>query len=422
MANKLYMLISLFFLFDFAKSKIVYKTLVFNSENAWQYLTKFGISIGQGMFDIKGRFKRPYKNVPNKEYTITINFYLDTKWNSALEEPLCSNKAEYQIRVEQFSIPSDGSWSYPIVGGLRQRTRPYVWFIAASDCNESLHGSNPTLPEIELKISMTGIDDTEFSHEEIGLLSCYSICLLAYVLILSYSIYNFYKDIKRTERIDNPILIVSVAIILELLALIFRWSHYAEYYFDGEGMKFCYGLSVIFEVASQYVLSLLLILLSQGWTITYNEFGNIEIYVPITIILLILHLIIAGLTQLSNDAYHKYHDYEGFQGIVLVLLRMGMFGYFLFYMRDTYQKCKMKAKSFFKEFGYYAGGYLLSFPVLILLSGLCAHYVRNQLIQIGTVFCQSLEMCLLLSNFVGRTKYNELSKRNDAILPGGRND
>lgn len=407
--------------------KIVHKTLTFTEDALWQYLTKFGISVGQGHFEVKVRFKMPLPKEDKIQtnasaYKLDINFYLDTKWGAALEETVCKKKSENEIRVENLEIPIDGEWSESKVGGLRQNTRPFVWFLAASDCNQNLHSHNPSMPPIEIFLHFTGSDWGEFSHEEMGLLTLYTISLLLYIVLLGYNIYNYYRDIKKTDKMDSPIMLLLIAVTLEFLSVFFQWLHLLAYSFDGEGMTSCYAISVMAEVASEFILSLLLILLSWGWTITYLEFQEIDLLVPLVILLLVIHLIVAGLTQICNDAYHKYHDFEGIQGLLLVIARIGMFGYFLYGMKDTYQKCRTKAKSFIQHFSYYASAYLISFPLLVVVSQLCAHYVRHKVISIGTIAAQSLAMCVLLRLFIGKTSYTSISKQHDTILPGGKND
>jgi len=306
-----------------------------------------------------------------------------------------------------------------VYGGLRQQTRPYVWFAAASDCNGTLHSKYRDMPPIELYVRFTGYDNTEFSHEEIGMLTLYTLALFTYTLILGFNVYNYYKDIKKTERVDSPILLLLIAVGLEFLSIVFRWIHLLVYSYDGEGVKACHVLSIITEVASQFFISLLLILISWGWTITYREFGDIEMFIPLVLMLLVVHLVVAGLTELTSDAYHKYHDYQGIQGILLVFSRLGMFAYFLYGMQDTYQKSRPKAKMFLKPFSIYAGAYLLSFPILVLISQICAHYVRHKVMVIGTIIFQSAAMCILLRLFTRKTMYTEVSRRNEATLPGG---
>jgi len=415
----------LFFVF-FVDSKVVYKSLNFKKGRQWQYITKFGISIGRGGFEIKARFKKPFNTLAStlrqQVFTFNANFYLDTKWYLGMEEPNCKAKAEHQIRTESISINANGEWSEIKRGYLKQHTRPYVWFVAAEDCEETMHVKHPTMPPIQIYIKFTGEDGTEFSHEEIGLLGLYSIALVAYTLILGYNVHSYYKNLKKLERADNPILLLLIAVGLEFLSIFFMWIHLLAYSKDGEGLSVCHAIAIIAEVGSQFFLSVLLILISWGWTITYLEFDNIEIYVTLLIMLLMLHLLVAGLTQLTSDAYHKYHDYEGIQGIILVIFRLGMFAYFLYGIRDTFRLSRLKAKAFLKPFAICAGLYLIAFPLLVLICQIFAHYVRHKVMVIGSILVQSIAMCTLLRLFIGKTSYTKVSKNFDPILPGGKSD
>eukprot|EP00826_Nyctotherus_ovalis_P046724 TRINITY_DN5314_c0_g3_i1.p1 TRINITY_DN5314_c0_g3~~TRINITY_DN5314_c0_g3_i1.p1 ORF type:complete len:489 (+),score=117.75 TRINITY_DN5314_c0_g3_i1:23-1468(+) len=414
------------FLLLFVNSKVVYKNLSFKKGKQWQYITKFGISIGRGAFEIKARFKKPFNTLastPRQQvFTFTTNFYLDSKWYAAMEELDCSAKAEHKIRAETISINANGEWSEVKRGYLKQHTRPYVWFLAADDCNSSMHLKHPTMPPVQIYIKFTGEDDTEFSHEEIGLLGLYSISLIVYTLILGYNVYSYYKNVKKTERADNPILILLIAVGLEFLSILFMWTHLLVYSKDGEGLGVCHVIAVVAEVGSQFFLSVLLILISWGWTINYLEFADLEIYIALLVMLLLLHLLVAGMTQLTSDAYHKYDDYEGVQGIILVVFRLGMFAYFLYGMRDTYRVSRPKAKLFLKPFAISAGLYLISFPLLVLTCQVFAHYVRHKVMVIGSIVVQSVALCTLLQLFIGKTAYTKVSKNFEPILPSGKAD
>ncbi len=410
-----------------ADAKVVKKYISFRGTNIWQYITKYGISIGEGKFTIKARFKSPLTDaeVPQAHsgrYSFKVHFYLDTKWMDALEETKCFEKAKHEIRLEELNVPADGSWSRPVTGGLGQRTRPYVWFVAVSDCHETLHALHPQMPAIEFYLHFTGYDGSEFSHDEIGVLPMYSLAMVLYAVLVSFIVYNYYKDIKKTERIESPIMMLCMTVLLEAAAIFFRWLHLLIFSYNGEGVAAFHIIALMSEVASQFVLSLLLIMLSWGWTVTYLDFYDADTYIPLIVLLLMFHLITAGLTELTNDAYHKYHDYEGIQGILLVVARIGMFIYFIFGMQNTRQKCRAKARPFINFLSVTGSLYMLSFPLLIVISQICAHYVRHKVITLGTVIAQTVATCVLLRMFVGKTMYTEVSKHDDTILPGGKND
>jgi hypothetical protein len=181
-------------------------------------------------------------------------------------------------------------------------------------------------------------------------------------------------------------------------------------------------MSLIAEVASQLVLSLLLTMLSWGWTITYLELGDVVLYAPLFMVLLIVHMTIAGATQITNDAYHKYHDYEGIQGLLLVISRIGIFIYFLFGMRSTYTTCRAKAKSFIKVLGICGSAYLLSFPTMLLFCYVCAPYVRHKVLVLGTIVVQSAVMAVLMKIFSSKSSYTAIAKQMDPALSFGKGD
>jgi len=122
MSTFLYYILFLVLTTHFIQPKVVHKTITFKKGNEWQYITKFGISIGQGLFEVKARFKRPYipegaQGPTNNLHGLDINFYLDTKWDGAMEEPDCYLKKEHEIRVEKLILKEDGDWSDSRYGG-----------------------------------------------------------------------------------------------------------------------------------------------------------------------------------------------------------------------------------------------------------------------------------------------------------------
>jgi len=403
-------------------SKVVYKTINFKKNNNFHYISKFGVSIGQGSYEVKVRFKKKPTQVSGRTFNLHVGFYLDTAWPLAMDETDCKEKLKPALSYNSLILRDDGSWSNIAEGALRQKTRPYVWFMAVSDCNGELISTTDTLPSIEVYVKFRGNNNTQFSHEEIGLLGLYFLAFIAYSGILGYNVYNCYMDFQKTERLDSPILILLIAVGCEFISILSIMINLWVYSYDGEGIKFLHVVGIIAEVASQFFLSILLILISWGWTITYLEFGDIEIYIPLLILLLVMHLLVAGLTQLTSDEYSKYYDYEGVQGLVLVISRLGMFAYFLYGMKDTYAKCRTKARVFLKPFAIYAGTYLVSFPVLVMICQICAHYVRHKVMTIGSIAVQSIAMCILLRLFIGKTSYTQVSKHGGTILPGGKGD
>jgi hypothetical protein len=143
-------------------------------------------------------------------------------------------------------------------------------------------------------------------------------------------------------------------------------------------------LSIIFQMLSQISLVFLFILISWGYTITYDDFGeDIDIYIPVGVMITVVHAMIAGLTYINNDAEDKFHDYQGIQGLIIILLRIGLFIYFLFGIRSTAKAARQKAKPFLRFFTITATIYMLALPIMFMIGLVLAPYLRHRMIVFG---------------------------------------
>lgn len=109
---------------------------------------------------------------------------------------------------------------------------------------------------------------------------------------------------------------------------------------DGEGSTLCDVLSKVSQGFSEVAMSLLLITLASGWKIRFEEIDfddGLEIYLPMTALVLMVHIILVALTFVDIDASHKYHDFAGVQGWCLVGLKTILFAYFFYCIYDSKQ-------------------------------------------------------------------------------------
>jgi len=83
-------------------------------------------------------------------------------------------------------------------------------------------------------------------------------------------------------------------------------------------------------------------MISWGWTINYLELDDFDIYIPLAVMLGVIHMMIMGLSKLTDDSHYKHHIYDGITGILIILIRIGLFIYFLFGIKNTYVKARKK--------------------------------------------------------------------------------
>ncbi len=121
------------------------------------------------------------------------------------------------------------------------------------------------MPQFEVEVSFTNTDGGHFTYEEDGLFTLYSIVLVMFVILLSSSLVKYYREMKKTDKVDSPMLVLSIAILLELISIIFQFFHLLKYSYDGRGIAAFDILSIMIEISSQFCVTLLLILISWGW-------------------------------------------------------------------------------------------------------------------------------------------------------------
>jgi len=76
------------------------------------------------------------------------------------------------------------------------------------------------------------------------------------------------------------------------------------------------------------MLSITLIFLAHGWTITVNSIEDFDLFLPISIMLGIFQIVIIGLGRLVDNTENFMHRYDHFVGWILVVFNVGMYIYF----------------------------------------------------------------------------------------------
>ena len=86
------------------------------------------------------------------------------------------------------------------------------------------------------------------------------------------------------------------------------------YSYNGRGIPVFDIFGNIFFMLSEISFSSMLMMIAYGWTINFKNIdvdSNIDIYLPLGILVVVSHLILAALSYVDIDAYHKYHDFAG---------------------------------------------------------------------------------------------------------------
>lgn len=141
----------------------------------------------------------------------------------------------------------------------------------------------------------------------------------------------------------HPIMITALA--MATFSVLMQFVHLWSYSYDGEGYNVLDVVSKVVQGFSETAMSLLLIVLASGWKLHFEEIDfddGLEIYLPMTALVLMVQLILTALTFVDIDASHKYHDFSGVQGWCLFVLKLVVFAYFSYCIWDAKNNSKSK--------------------------------------------------------------------------------
>ncbi len=123
----------------------------------------------------------------------------------------------------------------------------------------------------------------------------------------------------------------------------------------------------------------LFMLFAYGWTFSFQDIdwdNNLEFYIPVGSIMIALHLVLAAMTYIDFDAYHKYHDFAGIQGFLLVLLRVLLFAYFVYCIQQNKASIPKRSQEIYRAFMMLGCLYFMIVPGSVLSSYLIPEYSR----------------------------------------------
>ena len=361
------------------------------------------------------RFKtlRPFGT---KEPSITADVFLDLEWDKVEQEEKACDRQKYRRASGNAKIPSNGEWSEWISGTLSQSARPYIWYVAASDCRNEL--GSPTRLKFEFVARQE--DGNEFSVEMIG---SYTIVLfeLIFFSLLCWRIWLECKKQLKSADTLHPVIITVLAMVgLHFAAVLCQFIHLHVYWHDGQGVKALDVFAEILNVLSQVIGTSLLILIALGYTLLHSKLGNLDVVIPVVFIIGVLHVLLVGFGKIKDDASYKFYENEGAIGYILLVLRIMLLVWFVWAVRETTKEATgNKLKNFLQTFLLAGSVYFLSYPLVFLITGLFVPYWRYKIMLGGAFIMRFCSYIWMLRLFLMKGDYFEVSTLKSSFLPGG---
>jgi hypothetical protein len=215
-------------------------------------------------------------------------------------------------------------------------------------------------------------DENHISYEKQGVVSENIYLIVIFVGLIAFSCRNMTQFNLEFDLLfeNTPTLYCMVAMAFQLLGLVLDLIHWSKYAQDGKGSLSLEVLGNICEMGSEVIMTLVVLMLTNGWmTLDLNqEEITDDLYIPIGVIVLVVHFCLGSLVYVDRDAHHKYHDYNGWQGYVLIAVKIILACvqvYFYLTTRKIVTKNQLKYLDMIFKIGLV---YLLSDPMVIMSS------------------------------------------------------
>lgn len=386
-------------------------TVITLTENEpWKYLTKFAMIPGKGNYEIKAQLVSPI-NSAIEDIPLKAIINKDTKWQDSLSEQDCSKKHITSSYYHNLIVPNNGEWSQLYSGYLSQTDKTLFWYFSISSCSLTQR------LKIRIEISLINSNDSEFSAEDMNLEYAYPIILLIYFFFLSRNMLKIVIAYDKNDDVPLSLFILNGSMLTQFCGILFKIVHLWVYWYNGKGVMFFDVISQALEVISCIFVSILFILIASGWTLKFKEFPDADIYIPISMLIIAVNLVVIAIGKITDDAYNKFTDYEGLPGFFIILLRVMSWVWFLFLEKELEKNANLRLKNFLFNFLICVSAYFLSLPLVVLSSWVFEPYSRkiviftlNNLVQI---FIFSYTSHLLSE----KSEFYHLSDFSRSVLP-----
>jgi len=399
-------------------AKSIRKDVLLTKEKRFQYITKFTVSIGKGLLNANFHIKPNINFNKDFHYEFLMGIYMDYEWQNALEETTSVRKS-LSRRLDKIVLDNKFKTEFNLNYSISQTGSPHVWYFAlmSIDDDSILDLSEDGFP-LEGEFTLLSVNGSHFSHEESGLLlfSVLFTIILGYCLV--YSIQRLIRDYSKIEEIDYPTCLLISSILFQFLSLFSNSIHLFFYSINGKGIGIFHLLSTIFEVGSEFLMTTLITMFSMGWCVTKRKMIEPKKIVSLIASGLLIHLMLATLSNPNDDIYNKFHEYDGIQGFFLVFLRISMFCFSLYSLNETKKFSNKREFQFISWFSYIGSLYQLAFPLMILLGMIFVPYLRFRIVKFGNLIVQIISLMLMTNLLTGKTEYYNLSNKCLSFLPG----
>lgn len=232
-----------------------------------------------------------------------------------------------------------------------------------------------------------------------------------------------YQEIRKEHFETNYAFVTMAAgFLIKVVSIMLDVLETRIYSTDGTDSPVINFFAKATDLVSGYILACLILFLANGWTIFFSRIDDMELFLPISIALGIMKVLVLGLMSLVRTDQNHFHSYTGVMGIFVTVLHICLFVYYWFLLDQNHAKIQTTSdkKAFYSSLTTLAIFYLMSFPVFYFLSFIVSSVYVSAFIEFGVTTCQ-LGATLAMGVLIGTGgKYGKIADFDFSLPSSGK--
>jgi hypothetical protein len=209
--------------------------------------------------------------------------------------------------------------------------------------------------------------------------------LVVFALVLYRNLKRLRQDLEWDENaVEYTTITLNIAIGLEFTHIILQTLQLVIYALNGSGFAFIGFFADLFCVLSQLVVIILLIFMSTGWGIRNMGEPDMDVFIPILILVFIVQIMVTIISTVVEESYYTFSDYDGLPGYLIIIMRVLMWIWFVVSIFFNFEEKSGNIADFVTNLMIMGSAYIMSMPTIIAFSWLFSDVMRSKMIIIGT--------------------------------------
>jgi len=364
------------------KDRVQTQGYIYGNITAHQNLTHF---VTLAVLD-RGYFLEYYGNssIPQQELACTAMF---KKINSVAYDSQCFDDGQQDLLRKVPCLkghlcsdedkPENVVKNYQFTYAIQDLSQPRFWYVSLVACYRDLSTHckwKPFKENVELKYDIWLVNgnpysknqnplEYQFSFDNQDTVEMYLVLLLCYMFLTPLQAY-------AATRQKHPVpKLFTASLFFALSGVFLNIFHCLTFAFDGRGAPSAEIVGGVFDICSQTLFMLLLLLLAKGWAITCKELTWKPALFSIWALYGLVHILLYVWDLTEVGVIEDIDEYQTWPGWLMLILRILIMGWFLYCLRATmaYEHHENKLH-FFLHFGAASLVWFIYLPIVALIA------------------------------------------------------